>query len=141
MTILDQGGNRRNSRGSQAKNSDSDIRSSRTNRALISNPLYGHKIKHLTSTDSSTVILRIKNYAFMEFVHPDFVDFWHDREQSIKFPEQIRLESSTKKIKEKYFSNFSLKKFESGEVILKAGTLPSHVYFVVKGNIDVRSET
>ena len=77
----------------------------------------------------------------MEFLHPDFVDFWHEREQAIKFPEQIRLESSTKKIKEKYFGNFSLKKFEPGEVILKAGTLPSNVYFVVKGNIDVRSAT
>ena len=77
----------------------------------------------------------------MEFVHPDSVDNWHERDMVYKFPEQIRLESSTKKIKEKYFSNFTMKRFEPGEVILKAGSLPNYVYFVVRGNVEVRSRT
>ena len=85
--------------------------------------------------------MRIKNAAFKEFAHPDSIDNWHERDMVHKFPEQIRLESSTKKIKEKYFSNFMMKRFEPGEVILKAGTMPNHVYFVVRGNIDVRSKT
>ena len=82
MSIFDQGlvksGSR--SRTSRRGSVDSDVRSTRTNRALISNPLYGHKIKHLVSTDSNTVIVRIKNDAFMNFVHPDALDSWHERE-------------------------------------------------------------
>ena len=82
MSIFDQGAVKSGSRSNSRRGSveDSDVRSTRTNRALISNPLYGHKIKHLISTDSNTVIVRIKNDAFMKFVHPDALESWHERE-------------------------------------------------------------
>ena len=106
---------------------------------MVENPLYGHKLVKLTSTSSNTVILRIKHAAYMEFLHPDKVDLWHEKEQALKFPEQIRLQSSTKRVREKFFSNFSLKKYQPGEIILKAGTMPPSIILVAKGNVEVRS--
>ena len=77
----------------------------------------------------------------MEFLHPDSIDIWHEKEQALKFPQQIRLESSTKKVKDKFFSNFSLMKYEPGDILLKAGTMPPSIIFIIKGKVDVRSRT
>ena len=59
----------------------------------------------------------------------------------MKFPLQVRLDSCTKRVKEKFFKNFRISKHEPGEVILKAGTMPLSIFFVVKGRVEVRSRT
>ena len=85
------------------------------------NPLFGYKIEKITSVNAGTVILRVKHNAFMEFLHPESIGNWHEKDQNAKFPPEIRLESSTKKNKDQFFSNFNLKKYMPGEALLKAG--------------------
>ena len=91
--------------------------------------------------NANTVILRVKHSAYMDFLHPEIIGNWHEKDQNAKFPPEIRLESSTKKNKDQFFSHFSLKKFMPGEVLLKAGSMPDSVMMMVKGAVDVMSET
>lgn len=103
--------------------------------------MFGYKIEKIASVNAGTVILRVNHDAFMEFLHPETIYNWSEKDQNSRFPPDIRLESSTKKNKDQFFSHFSLKRFDAGDVLLKAGEMPSALLIMVKGKIDVMSET
>ena len=52
-----------------------------------------------------------------------------------KFPEQVRFESASKKVKEQVFKNMYLKVFEPNDMILEAGTMPKDLLFVIYGKV------
>ena len=106
------------------------------------NPLFGYRIAKVASVTPGTVILRVAHRAFMDFLHPELSLYnWTEKDQNSRFPPDIRLESSTKKNKDAFFSHFSLKRFDVGEVLLKAGEMPSCLLLMAKGRLDVLSET
>ena len=44
------------------------------------NPLFGYKIEKITSVNAGTVILRVKHKAFMDFLHPEIIGNWHEKD-------------------------------------------------------------
>ena len=115
--------------------------SARSGKRAKPNPLFGYKIEKIASAGAGTVILRVRHEAFMDFLHPETIYNWTEKDQISRFPIDMRLESSTKKNKDQFFGHFSLKKFDQGDVLLKAGEMPSCLMMVAKGRVDVMSES
>ena len=54
--------------------------SARSNKRMKPNPLFGYKIEKITSVNAGTVILRVKHKAFMDFLHPETIGNWHEKD-------------------------------------------------------------
>lgn len=63
--------------------------------------------------------------------------FWGEKEQQMNFPQEIRLEHLTKKQRNNFFNHFTLRHFDRNDVLLAAGTVPTHLLMLVKGQVTV----
>ena len=84
-----------------------------------------------------TTIFRLDNKVFREFLDPSRIKQWYDKEVESRFPDEVRFATASKKVKEQIFNSMSLRVFEPNEVMLKAGTMPNDLLFLVKGRIQL----
>ena len=101
------------------------------------NPIYGYRTVSIKATAPGTTIYRLRASFFREFLHPNMLKNWHEKAIESKFPTQFNFESASKKAREQMLNAMSIKAFEPGDIILKAGTMPDNLMFLISGKIQV----
>ena len=106
-------------------------------RNVTYNPIYGYNIISFKAVKPGTTIYRIRHDIFKHFFAPENIKKWHEKEVERKFPKQVRFENASKKIKEQIFSSMTLRSFDPNDVMLRAGTMPNELMFLVSGKIQI----
>ena len=127
--------------GALTRNMSCSSFASRAKRPHGINPLYGHYIESIRCVKPGTFVYRIKSSVYDEFLGPDSFRKWQEKELLSVFPPQIRLEGSTKKQQEQMLKQFVIKEFQPSQTILRHRELPTEIYIMLTGEIQVLGHT
>ena len=86
------------------------------------------------------MVLRIERWAYERFLHPKIASQWNEKDEIFNLPEEMRLETATKKQRDELCSKLTIVKFEKGEIILRGGDLPDNVLIMIEGTYSVHGK-
>ena len=100
------------------------------------NPLYGYRIKHITSCSARSEVLVVKNSSFRQFVSINSpLSQITESQLRDTVEKEFGLNGCSVRYKYQFFNLMHLKQIERNEILLKANTVPNEVYCVISGEV------